>query len=252
VHNIIKQTALIVILFFSHKTIEGSSFDDLPNECIDHIFRSLDPSSFVAASRACKRFYTIASNEALKAHILTNALLKQNNNNAQAALADAVKKNIPWAIPLLIRQHNADVNKHTHVGNSYLMKALSLGHSDIIKKLLANGFDTTIGGQGGNAFVRYATTNNDIPLLTILLSHQNIHINAADEKGNTPLMEVAGISDNNINMIHFLLDNGANKTLKNAKGKTAYQQAQERKAYCERIGQTKNAQRIAAKMALFR
>ncbi len=102
--------------------------------------------------------------------------------------------------------------------NSYLKK-----HLDIIDLLLKNGADINTQNKYGQNLLFIAIKYNQPTVLEHLLK-QGIDVNTANNAGTTALMEAASSAEDT-QIIKLLLQYGADKTIKDNRGKTASQYA---------------------------
>ena len=98
---------------------------------------------------------------------------------------------------------------------AYLKKRL-----DITDFLLKHGADIHQKDERGNNLLFIAVWKDNPQLLEYLIS-KGIDVNEANNHGQTPLMKAAK-SENGIEMIKILLKHGADKTIKDKDGRTAY------------------------------
>ena len=94
------------------------------------------------------------------------------------------------------------------------------GKYEVIKALLDNHANVNCLMPDNITPFMFACVGNFSPDIIQLLIEYGADINAQDITGNTALISVCDTG--NIEIIKTLVKNGANKTLKNSKGKTAY------------------------------
>lgn len=105
-----------------------------------------------------------------------------------------------------------------HVGNTPLVTAASNQNSAIMSLLIERGADVNMRSKYGLSALDMACINGDIEKAKILLPHIN-NINEANAKGMTPL--VYAVNQNNPELIRFLIEKGADPTLKAVDGSDA-------------------------------
>lgn len=120
----------------------------------------------------------------------------------------------------IILDNGADINKYGTKGATPLTVACSnaCGDLEIVKLLLKYGADINKGGSNMNIpSLAYAITINNISIINYLLNN-GADIEHHDTSGNSPLMYAIGIRD--LNVIKLLLKRGANPNSVNNNGKS--------------------------------
>lgn len=119
------------------------------------------------------------------------------------------------AAAVLVESPATRVDTRTDKDETALMMASLRGHLDIARKLVARGADVV---KTGWTPLHYAATHGHIPVMAFLLE-QHAYIDAESPNRTTPLMMAAMYGTPAA--VKFLLDAGADPTLKNQLGMTA-------------------------------
>ena len=158
----------------------------------------------------------------------------------KACLENAVK------IVRYLITNQADINIRNYYGESPLLCAIKVNNIQIVSFLLNQNADTTIRNNIGQNVLSYSIMYSDLAMLTLLYNNQG-DINNVDNDGNTLLhlivLHTVNKNENenenenenknthkNTNkkdMLIFCLERGVNIDLKNNKGKTALELAEE-------------------------
>lgn len=128
-----------------------------------------------------------------------------------------------------VLERGANINAITHVGTSALWQASYHGYLDVIKFLLQAGLD--INQHGGHA-VQIASSNGNLEVVQLLVAEQaNINYQVFDRNkqdlSSTPLHKSALFG--HLEIMRFLLENGANPVLKDYYGYRPYTLVKKRK-----------------------
>ena len=110
-------------------------------------------------------------------------------------------------------------------GDSPISEAITFGRADVVRALVAAGAKVDLVESTGVNLLHWATITNRAEVIPVL-AKAGVDINAIDEAGFTPLMYAATIDFGDTSTLRALLAAGADKTIKNASGRTARQQAQ--------------------------
>lgn len=105
-----------------------------------------------------------------------------------------------------------------------LTSALTFGYADVSQILLAAGASARITETTGINLLHWAAITNR-PGVIPLLVDAGVPLNAADENGFTPLMYAASIDFGDTEVLRALLRAGADKSIRNADGRTPLDQA---------------------------
>ena len=109
-------------------------------------------------------------------------------------------------------------------GDSPISEAITFGRADVVHALIAAGAKTDLVERTGVNLLHWATITNRAEVIPEL-AKAGVNINAIDEAGFTPLMYAATIDFGDTATLQALLAAGADKTIRNASGRTALQQA---------------------------
>jgi N-acyl-D-amino-acid deacylase len=119
----------------------------------------------------------------------------------------------------LLLQSGADVNK-----NSPLSEAITFGHADVARELIAAGAETGGVDNTGVNLMHWATITNRSDVIPILVEAK-VPLNDIDDNGFTPLMYAATIDFGDTKTLDALLAAGADVTIKDFKNRSPLQQA---------------------------
>jgi ankyrin repeat protein len=132
-------------------------------------------------------------------------------NGLYLALRDGSLK----AAGALIDSPKTQVDVRSAKDETPLMMASLRGQLDIVKRLISRDADVV---KTGWTPLHYAATNGHVPVMELLLE-EHAYIDAESPNGTTPLMMAAKYGTPAA--VKFLLDSGADPTLKNQLGLTA-------------------------------
>ena len=110
-------------------------------------------------------------------------------------------------------------------GDSPISEAITFGHAGVVRALVAAGAKIDLVERTGVNLLHWATITNRADVIPEL-ANAGVDINAIDEAGFTPLMYAATIDFGDTATLRALLAAGADRTIRNASGRTARQQAQ--------------------------
>lgn len=133
----------------------------------------------------------------------------------QHGLILALRVPAPKVIQVLLEQAKTQVDARTPQDESPLMLAALKGLAEVCQKLVDRGADVN---KPGWTPLHYAATGGHVAIIQMLLDHY-AYIDAASPNGSTPLMMAAMYGS--APAVKFLLDAGADSTIKNDLGLTA-------------------------------
>ena len=105
-----------------------------------------------------------------------------------------------------------------------LSEAVTFDHADIVKALIDAGADATITESTGINLLHWAAITNR-PAMVEILARAGVPVDAIDDTGYTPLMYAATVDVGGTQTLEALLAAGASRSVRNARGRTAIQQA---------------------------
>lgn len=139
-------------------------------------------------------------------------------------LLEAIDDRDKKKIKKLIKQ-GADPNEADfHSDETPIMQAAAWGDIEVLKLLVEAGANLSDVDASGKTVLHFACSNyeNDmVDPIVFLLEQGSFDINRSDEFGYTPLFYAAMYGNYTIAL--FLIERGANKSVKCKSGKTAYQ-----------------------------
>lgn len=123
-------------------------------------------------------------------------------------------------IVIYLVEHGADINSVDIYQRTPLYFAVKYGNWSIAKYLVEHGADVNISDNSGGIPLNLVENNSTI--VKLLVEHGS-NINKIDIHGYTPLHHYVSRypSEENILMIEYLIDVGADRSIKNNEGKTA-------------------------------
>jgi len=99
-----------------------------------------------------------------------------------------------------------------------LCEVAELGFLPIIKKLLSSGVNPSTTNSSGETPLFLATRGGHLGVIKLLLESDPSVIDVANDDGITPLMNIC--STDFLGIVDFLLEHGADPTIKDKKGRT--------------------------------
>lgn len=137
----------------------------------------------------------------------------------------------------LLLQHGSDFNARL-TGHCPIVIAARRGHIDIVRILLENGANVEEKGSAGYPALISALMHDRISTVHFLIEQAGAQVNSMDSDENTALHHaVRSENPHALEMIRYLLDNGADVTMVNRRGQNPLQIAlyEKRKAAVEVI-----------------
>jgi len=140
------------------------------------------------------------------------------NTRGGTPLMYAVVSGNPETARVLLSR-GANIDQAGSNGWTALMIAAAKGRREIAQILLDHGSDVNVRDMYGWTPLMRAAYEKRPGVVTILLKHEDVDVNAADDRGETALHHVASKGDAEI--AQLLIDHCANIQLKNEQGQTA-------------------------------
>ena len=179
-------------------------------------------------------FMNAANSNSLEVVKLLSTYIKNINlkdENGRSALAMAVNRNDINVIDFLLKK-GADINTKDKEGNTlsyYLLNNFKAENTkrfeNKLKLLQENGLMINTKQHSNNTLLHIAVKRNDLALLKRLASF-SIDVNAKNNEGLTAL-QLAAMKGKDVKIIKYLLDKGADKTVKTDFDETVYDLASE-------------------------
>lgn len=138
----------------------------------------------------------------------------------------------PRVLWRLLNTPGAPIDTPTDRGQTPLMWAVLLGYFKAAQMMLfvpQNQYDVTRRYEDGRTMLHVVARSADpgAPSIACALIARGADVNATDSDQNTPLHHAATIGA--ANTVHVLVDAGADKTLRNKDGETAFDIAEKHK-----------------------
>jgi ankyrin repeat protein len=133
-------------------------------------------------------------------------------------LIAAVLKNDRAMVEQLLRD-KADPNSIDKDNRTPLMHAAIAGHPELCRVLIEGGADVNAQDKGGYTALHFAAQNSQV-LCAEALCKSGASVDIQDSYGNTPLWRAVFSSQGRGEMIHLLLNCGADRSIKNKSGKS--------------------------------
>lgn len=171
-------------------------------------------------------------NEEIAALLLAKGadINKQDNWTGETPLLAALHgtKQNRFHLAMFLIEHGADITA-TMSARSVFSETLVVMDTDttqtiqegflLFQYLVQNGVSMTVDNENTNALT-YAACYKNLQVVKYLLDGKYFGINSVGRNGNTALMEAS--RKNNIDIVAFLLQNGADMTIANKESQTAY------------------------------
>jgi len=151
----------------------------------------------------------------------------KDETGSNALMLAVLEKNMPLAKLLL--EYKAEVEvKGNIIGLTPLILAVHNDDFEMAKMLLEAGATTDVKTEIGFNALMYAVLNKNMPITKLLLDYK-ANINEQESLiGLTPLL--LAITNNDIEMVSFLLENNADPTIVDSTGQSALTYAEEQKS----------------------
>lgn len=169
--------------------------------------------------------------EIVKVFVKNLKTINDINKKGQSALSLAVQGNTSDVVEFLIKKgYNATIvdaegnNLAYYLANSYSSKN-EVQFFEKMELLKRNKSGLTSVQKNGNTWFHFAVEKNSITLLKLALELKQ-DINAKSSEGNTALL-LAAMKAENSDILRFLIDQGADKTITTDFEETAYDLAKE-------------------------
>jgi len=163
--------------------------------------------SLLAISLYAAETNTVKKTVASKVKIISQDALIESALTGKTAL---IEKALKDGFPL----NHGDIQKRT-----LLMYAAFNGHTNVIQLLITKGADVNATDLSGSTALMFAASGKNLPAVKLLIKNK-AKINAIDSKEHwTPLMWAA--AEGQIEVVHYLLEEGADPLLKDIDGDTA-------------------------------
>jgi len=151
-----------------------------------------------------------------------NPNIKADEKTSNHALLCLTEKNDMECVSLLLSYPCTDINlQNDDRGVTSLRSACAHGFGDMALLLLNKGADPNIQGSEGFSPLMRSIINNEIVTASILLFNDNVKLNLQDDTGRTALHHAC--DHKRCDIMYLLLLRGADRTIKNNDGKTAFE-----------------------------
>lgn len=150
-----------------------------------------------------------------------NARIRKN----RTALIQAANDGYTDLVKTLL-DRGADINAQDDIDMTALMHSVKNSHIEVVKLLLSKGADVNLSSEGGLVAFHWVGMTGNIEIAKLFLE-RGVDINTQSKNNGTTALTMAAIFGRP-NIVPFLLNNGADKTLTNSKGETALMIAEER------------------------
>ena len=179
---------------------------------------------------------TLSNNQGLLRYLLIDLQLPLDRHNIyrMTALHNATMARHKDMVRMLIN-HGISINQQDVSGRTPLMIACQNNDKEICRLLLDHNASIRSFDSNGENVLHYCTRSKFAPILKVLLEHQpsNPFINSMNIFGDTPLH--VACSSGSTTCVRYLIEDGANASLKNKAGKKAEEIIGQRDANRSRI-----------------
>ena len=107
-------------------------------------------------------------------------------------------------------------------------ESVTFGHPGVLQALVDAGADVTLTERSGINLLHWATITNRAAVIPVLVK-AGVPLDAIDDFGYTPLMYAATLDEGDIETLKALLAAGADRSIRNDQGRTAFEQARRHK-----------------------
>jgi len=107
-------------------------------------------------------------------------------------------------------------------------ESVTFGHPGVLQALVDAGADVTLTERSGINLLHWATITNRATVIPVLVK-AGVPLDAIDDFGYTPLMYAATLDEGDTETLKALLAAGADRTIRNDQGRTAFEQARRHK-----------------------
>jgi ankyrin repeat protein len=105
-----------------------------------------------------------------------------------------------------------------------LSEAVTFGYPDIVQAFISAGADASVTERSGINLLHWATITNRASVIPVLAA-AHVPVNAMDDFGFTPLLYASTLDNGNTDALKELLKAGADRRIRNLKGRTALEEA---------------------------
>ena len=164
------------------------------------------------------------------------------DERGRPGLVSALHQGSLGVFDVLLKSPGIRINEASAQGETPLMMACIKGHLALARELIRRGADVNREGWGPLHYAASADTPQTLAIVQLLLE-ENAYIDAESPNGTTPLMLAAQYSSEAV--VDWLLQEGADLTLRNQRGFTAADFARQvdRQYMVERLARAQQAQR---------
>lgn len=153
------------------------------------------------------------------------------NKKGQTALNNALAGNTTEVVNYLLSE-GAEVNEYS---GKAMMESYKSGEEKELQAkvaaLYSEDFNPSGVQENGNTLLHYAAEQNDLELMKMTLNWE-MDINAKNDEGNTALL-IAAMKASNTDVLKFLIDKGADTSIKTDFDESAYDLASENELLAE-------------------